>query len=51
MLVIAPAAGIHVLKPYQVQRLTAFVNPTDNPREQGYQLKQSITAIGSVAVR
>jgi len=47
VLVIAPAAGVHVLKPYQVQRLTAFVNPTDNPREQGYQLKQSITAIGS----
>jgi rod shape determining protein RodA len=47
VLVLAPAAGIHVLKPYQVQRLTAFVNPTDNPREQGYQLKQSITAIGS----
>src|ERR671929_150788 len=47
VLVLAPAAGVHVLKPYQVQRLTAFVNPTDNPREQGYQLKQSITAIGS----
>jgi rod shape determining protein RodA len=47
VLVAAPAAGVQVLKPYQVQRLTAFVNPTDNPREQGYQLKQSRVAIGS----
>jgi rod shape determining protein RodA len=36
-----------VLKDYQVQRLTAFVHPSDNPRDEGYQLKQSITAIGS----
>ena len=47
VVVAAPAVGIEVLKPYQVDRLTAFVNPTDNPREEGYQLKQSITAIGS----
>jgi rod shape determining protein RodA len=38
---------VQVLKPYQVDRLTAFLNPTDNPREQGYQLNQSQTAIGS----
>ena len=47
VLVLAPMAGVHVIKDYQVQRLTAFVHPTDNPRKQGYQLKQSITAIGS----
>jgi rod shape determining protein RodA len=47
VLVAAPAVGVEVLKPYQADRLTAFVNPTDNPREEGYQLKQSITAIGS----
>jgi rod shape determining protein RodA len=47
VLVAAPAAGVQVLKPYQVHRLTAFVHPSDNPRAQGYQLKQSITAIGS----
>jgi rod shape determining protein RodA len=47
VLVGAPAAGVHVLKQYQVDRLTAFVNPTDNPRQQGYQLKQSQVAIGS----
>jgi len=38
---------VHVLKQYQVDRLTAFVNPTDDPRRQGYQLKQSQVAIGS----
>ena len=42
VLVAAPAAGVHVLKPYQEDRLTAFLNPTDNPQEQGYQLNQSI---------
>src|SRR5204863_8446755 len=47
VLVAAPAAGVHVLKPYQVDRLTAFVNPSDNPRGQGYQLNQSIIGIGS----
>jgi rod shape determining protein RodA len=47
VLVAAPAAGVEVLKPYQVDRLTAFVNPTNDPQEQGYQLQQSMTAIGS----
>ena len=47
VLVAAPAAGVHVLKDYQVQRLTAFVNPSDNPRAQGYQLNQSIIGIGA----
>src|SRR3954464_8446494 len=31
VLVGAPAVGVEVLKPYQVDRLTAFVNPTDDP--------------------
>jgi rod shape determining protein RodA len=47
VLVAAPAAGVQVLKPYQVARLTAFLNPTSNPAEQGYQLKQSIAGIGA----
>jgi rod shape determining protein RodA len=47
VLVAAPAAGVEVLKPYQVDRLTAFVNPSTNPQEEGYQVNQSITAIGS----
>ena len=47
VLIAAPAVGVHVLKPYQVQRLTAFAHPTDNPRSQGYQLKQSMVGIGA----
>jgi rod shape determining protein RodA len=47
VLVAAPAAGVNVLKPYQVDRLTAFVNPSDSPRGQGYQLNQSIIGVGA----
>jgi rod shape determining protein RodA len=47
VVVAAPAAGIQVLKPYQTDRLTAFLNPTSDPREEGYQINQSLTAIGS----
>jgi rod shape determining protein RodA len=47
VLVVAPAMGVTVLKTYQKDRLTAFVNPTHDPREQGYQLQQSTVAIGS----
>jgi rod shape determining protein RodA len=47
VLVAAPAVGVEVLKDYQKDRLTAFVNPTDDPAEQGYQLQQSTVAIGS----
>jgi rod shape determining protein RodA len=47
VLVVGPAVGVEVLKPYQVDRLTAFTNPTDDPRSQGYQLKQAIVGIGS----
>jgi rod shape determining protein RodA len=47
VLVAAPAVGVHVLKPYQSDRLTAFLNPSDNPADQGYQQNQSRIAIGS----
>lgn len=47
VLVAAPAAGVQVLKPYQTDRLTAFLNPTSDPSEEGYQVNQSLTAIGS----
>ncbi len=47
VLVAAPAVGVSVLKPYQVDRLTAFLNPSENPRKQGYQQIQSKIAIGS----
>jgi rod shape determining protein RodA len=47
VLAVAPAVGVNVLKPYQVDRLTAFLNPTDNPAKQGYQQIQSKIAIGA----
>jgi rod shape determining protein RodA len=47
VLVAAPAVGVHVLKPYQVNRLTAFLHPSANPQKQGYQQQESKIAIGS----
>jgi rod shape determining protein RodA len=46
-LVVAPRVGVTVLHGYQKDRLTAFLNPTDNPAKQGYQQNQSRIAIGS----
>jgi rod shape determining protein RodA len=46
-LVVAPTMGVQVLKPYQVDRLTAFLNPSDDPSKQGYQQNQSRIAIGA----
>ena len=47
VLAVAPAVGVHVLKPYQVQRLTGFLNPSRDPRNQTYNILQSEIAIGS----
>ncbi len=59
VLVAAPAAGVHLLKPYQVERLTSFLHPTSNLQEikeqesktrepdPRYQLAESKIAIGS----
>jgi rod shape determining protein RodA len=47
VLVAAPMAGVQVLEPYQVDRLTAFLHPSADPGEEGYQLQQALTAIGS----
>jgi rod shape determining protein RodA len=46
-LVVAPKMGVTVLHDYQKQRLTAFLNPSENPADQGYQQSQSRIAIGS----
>jgi rod shape determining protein RodA len=43
----APALGVHVLKPYQVQRLTGFLHPSHDPRNQTYNITESLIAIGS----
>jgi rod shape determining protein RodA len=42
-----PAIGVEVLEPYQRDRLTAFTNPSKNPRGAAYNINQSITAVGS----
>jgi rod shape determining protein RodA len=47
VLVAAPAAGVEVLKPYQQDRLTAFLSPGENQSKEAYQVNQSLTAIGS----
>jgi rod shape determining protein RodA len=47
VLLAAPAVGVQVLKPYQTDRLTAFLNPSDDPAKEGYQINQSLTAIGA----
>ncbi len=47
VLIAAPAAGVEVLKPYQKDRLTAFINPSENPAKQGYQQTQSLVAVGA----
>jgi rod shape determining protein RodA len=56
VLVVAPAVGVQVLKHYEVQRLTAFLHPTDNPGdtpeektayELSYQQLEAKIAIGA----
>ncbi|MEA2312384.1 MAG: rod shape determining protein RodA [Solirubrobacteraceae bacterium] len=47
VLVAAPAAGVQVLKPYQVDRLTSFLHPSQNPGGEGYQQQQAKIAVGS----
>jgi rod shape determining protein RodA len=39
-----------VLKPYQKARLTAFVDPDTDPKGSGYQIRQSLIAVGSGGV-
>jgi rod shape determining protein RodA len=47
VLVVAPAVGVPLLKDYQEERLTSFLDPGADPRGAGYQQDQSQTAIGS----
>ena len=44
---LAPAAGVSVLKDYQQARLTAFLHPEKDIQGTTYNIKQSITAVGS----
>jgi rod shape determining protein RodA len=47
VLVVVPATGHHLLKPYQTQRLTGFLHPSHDPGNQTYNITESLTAIGS----
>jgi rod shape determining protein RodA len=38
------------LQPYQKARLTSFINPDNDPKGTGYQLRQSLIAVGSGGV-
>ena len=51
VLSILPAAGVHVLKPYQQQRLTGFTDPGSDPSGSTYNANQSITAVGAGRLR
>ena len=44
---IAPAAGVHILHPYQVQRLTSFFSPRSDPGGATYNIVQSKNAVGA----
>jgi len=46
-LVVAPAVGVPVLKDYQQERLTSFLNPSEDPRDSSYQVNQALIAVGS----
>lgn len=50
-LMIIPAIALVVLlilvEPYRLSRIVAFINPWENPLDEGYQLIQSLYAIGS----
>ncbi len=46
-LVIAPAAGVPILRDYQQERLTSFLNPSDDPGDSSYQINQSLIAVGA----
>jgi rod shape determining protein RodA len=47
VLVAAPKTGVHVLEPYQVERLTSFLHPSADPGDEGYQQHQALIAMGS----
>jgi rod shape determining protein RodA len=51
ILILAAAIAIlpiwhKVLKPYQKQRITSFLQPDTDPRGSGYQIRQSLIAVG-----
>ncbi len=45
--ILAVGVLLVILEPYRLSRIVAFINPWENPLEEGYQLIQSLYAIGS----
>jgi rod shape determining protein RodA len=44
---LAPSLGLPILEQYQRDRITAFLNPQENPQGAAYNINQSITAVGA----
>ena len=44
------AAKVGIMSEYQVKRLSSFINPSADPQQSGYQLRQSRITIGSGGV-
>jgi rod shape determining protein RodA len=47
---ILPAAGAHVLQPYQVKRITGFLHPDSDPSGATYNIAQSKISVGAGGV-
>ncbi len=47
VLVAAPSIGVPIMKSYQEERLTSFLDPSAHASGAGYQQNQSVVAIGS----
>jgi rod shape determining protein RodA len=46
-----PAAGIHLLKPYQHDRITGFVHPGHDPSDATYNVNESIVTVAAGQLR
>jgi rod shape determining protein RodA len=47
VLVVAPAANAPVLQPYQEDRLTSFLSPSEDAAGTSYQINQSLISVGA----
>jgi rod shape determining protein RodA len=47
VLAVLPALGVHLLKDYQIARLTVFLHPGADPSGAGYNVHQAMIAVGA----
>jgi rod shape determining protein RodA len=45
--VVAPAVGVPVVQDYQQERLTSFLDPSEDPGDSSYQVTQALIAVGA----